>query len=100
MVRDTSYMFITGPDVTKTVTHEDVTPEQLGGARVHTTKSAVADGSYENDIVALEEIRRLYDFLPLSNREQPPPGRRRTNPNASTIRSTRWCRKTPTHLTT
>jgi propionyl-CoA carboxylase beta chain len=72
MVRDTSYMFITGPDVTKTVTHEDVTPEQLGGARVHTTKSAVADGSYENDIIALEEIRRLYDFLPLSNREQPP----------------------------
>jgi propionyl-CoA carboxylase beta chain len=72
MVRDTSYMFITGPDVTKAVTHEDVTPEQLGGAQVHTTKSAVADGAYENDVVCLEEIRRLYDFLPLNNREKPP----------------------------
>ncbi|MDE2267345.1 MAG: acyl-CoA carboxylase subunit beta, partial [Alphaproteobacteria bacterium] len=72
MVKDTSYMFITGPDVTKTVTHEDVTPEQLGGAKVHTTKSAVADGAYDNDVICLEEIRRLYDFLPLNNREKPP----------------------------
>ncbi len=72
MVRDTSYMFITGPDVVKTVTQEDVTPEELGGAAVHTTKSAVADGAYDNDVVALEQIRRLYDFLPLSNREKPP----------------------------
>ncbi len=72
MVRDSSYMFITGPDVTKSVTHEDVTPEQLGGATVHTTKSAVADGAYDNDVVCLEEIRRLYDFLPLNNREKPP----------------------------
>jgi propionyl-CoA carboxylase beta chain len=72
MVRDTSYMFITGPDVVKTVTQEDVTPEQLGGAKVHTTKSAVADGSYENDVIAIEEIRRLYDFLPLNNRDKPP----------------------------
>ncbi|MBV9332016.1 MAG: acyl-CoA carboxylase subunit beta, partial [Alphaproteobacteria bacterium] len=72
MVRDTSYMFITGPDVVKTVTHEDVTPEELGGAQVHTTRSAVADGAYENDVVCLEEIRRLYDFLPLNNREKPP----------------------------
>jgi propionyl-CoA carboxylase beta chain len=72
MVRDTSYMFITGPDVVKTVTQEDVTPEELGGSRVHTTKSAVADGSYENDVICLEEMRRLYDFLPLNNREKPP----------------------------
>ena len=72
MVQGTSYMFITGPDVTKTVTHEEVTPEQLGGASVHTTKSSVADGAYENDVVCLEEIRRLYDFLPLNNREKPP----------------------------
>jgi propionyl-CoA carboxylase beta chain len=72
MVRDTSYMFITGPDVVKTVTQEDVTPEQLGGAKVHTTKSAVADGSFENDVIAIEEIRRLYDFLPLNNRDKPP----------------------------
>ncbi len=72
MVRDTSYMFVTGPDVVKTVTQEDVTPEQLGGAKVHTTKSAVADGAFDNDVIAIEEIRRLYDFLPLSNREKPP----------------------------
>jgi len=72
MVRDTSYMFITGPDVVKTVTHEDVTPEQLGGAKVHTTKSSVADNAYENDVICLEEMRRLYDFLPLNNLDQPP----------------------------
>src|SRR5438477_9344520 len=72
MVRDTSYMFVTGPDVVKTVTQEDVTAEDLGGARVHTTKSAVADGAYENDVVAMEELRRLYDFLPLNNRDAPP----------------------------
>ena len=54
MVKDTSYMFITGPDVVKTVTQEDVTPEQLGGAKVHTTKSAVADGAFENDVIAIE----------------------------------------------
>src|SRR3974390_885871 len=72
MVRDTSYMFITGPDVVKTVTQEDVTPEQLGGAKVHTSRSSVADGAYDNDVFAIEEIRRLYDFLPLNNREKPP----------------------------
>jgi propionyl-CoA carboxylase beta chain len=72
MVQGSSYMFITGPDVTRTVTHEDLTPEQLGGAKVHTTKSSVADGAYENDIVCLEEMRRLYDFLPLNNRDKPP----------------------------
>src|SRR5262249_32132689 len=72
MVRDTSYMFITGPDVVKTVTQEDVTAEQLGGAKVHSTKSAVADGAYENDVVCIEEMRRLFDFLPLSNRDGAP----------------------------
>jgi propionyl-CoA carboxylase beta chain len=72
MVAGTSYMFITGPDVTKTVTHEDVTPEELGGALIHTTKSSVADGAYDNDIICLEEIRRLYDFLPLNNRDAAP----------------------------
>src|ERR1700744_6279066 len=66
MVDRTSYMFVTGPDVIKTVTHEDVTPEELGGAQIHTTKSSVADGAYDNDIICLEEIRRLYDFLPLN----------------------------------
>ncbi|HEV2562741.1 MAG TPA: acyl-CoA carboxylase subunit beta [Rhizomicrobium sp.] len=72
MVRDTSYMFITGPDVVKTVTQEDVTAEQLGGAKVHSTKSSVADGAYENDVICIEEMRRLYDFLPLNNRDKPP----------------------------
>ena len=72
MVRDSSYMFVTGPDVVKTVTNEIVTAEELGGARTHTTKSSVADGAYENDLVALLEVRRLVDFLPLSNREKPP----------------------------
>ena len=67
MVRDSSYMFLTGPDVLKTVTNEVVTAEELGGAKTHTTKSSVADGSFENDIEALAEIRRLFDFLPLSN---------------------------------
>ncbi|MEX0286722.1 MAG: acyl-CoA carboxylase subunit beta [Paracoccaceae bacterium] len=72
MVKDSSYMFVTGPDVVKTVTNEVVTAEELGGAGTHTKKSSVADGAYENDVIALEETRRLIDFLPLSNREKPP----------------------------
>jgi len=72
MVNKTSYMFVTGPDVVKTVTHESVTHEELGGASTHTTKSSVADGSFKNDIVALKEVRRLFDFFPLSFREKPP----------------------------
>jgi propionyl-CoA carboxylase beta chain len=72
MVRDSSYMFVTGPDVVKTVTNEIVTAEELGGARTHTQKSSVADGAYDDDIEALEQTRRLFDFLPLSNREKPP----------------------------
>ncbi|TWH28224.1 MULTISPECIES: acyl-CoA carboxylase subunit beta [unclassified Aminobacter] len=72
MVRDSSYMFVTGPDVVKTVTNEIVTAEELGGARTHTQKSSVADGAYDDDIEALEQVRRLFDFLPLSNREKPP----------------------------
>ncbi len=68
MVRDTAYMFVTGPDVVKTVTNETVTPEELGGASVHTTRSSIADGAYDNDVIALEQMRRLIDFLPLSNR--------------------------------
>ncbi len=72
MVRDTSYMFVTGPNVLKTVTHEDVTPEELGGAVTHTTKSGVADGAFENDIETLLQLRQLMGFLPSSNREKPP----------------------------
>src|SRR5919206_1025687 len=63
MVRDTSYMFVTGPDVVKTVTNEVVTPEQLGGASVHATRSSIADGAYDNDVDALRQMRRLVDFL-------------------------------------
>ncbi len=72
MVKDTSYMFVTGPDVVKTVTNEVVTAEQLGGASTHTKKSSVADGAFENDVEAMSEIRRLVDFLPLNNREKAP----------------------------
>ena len=72
MVKDSSYMFVTGPDVVKTVTNEVVSAEELGGASTHTKKSSVADGAFENDVEALAEVRRLVDFLPLSNREKPP----------------------------
>jgi propionyl-CoA carboxylase beta chain len=72
MVRDTSYMFVTGPDVVKTVTNETVTAEELGGAFVHTTKSSIADGAYDNDIEALMQMRRLIDFLPSSNTAEIP----------------------------
>lgn len=68
MVRDSSYMFVTGPDVVKTVTHEDVTHEELGGAKAHTTKSGVADIAFDNDIEAIAQTRRFLDFLPSSNR--------------------------------
>ena len=72
MVKDTSYMFVTGPDVVKTVTHEVVTQEQLGGATTHSTRSGVADLAFENDVETLMQVRRLFDFLPLSNREEVP----------------------------
>ncbi|MGO8035817.1 acyl-CoA carboxylase subunit beta [Rhizobium leguminosarum] len=67
MVRDTSYMFVTGPDVVKTVTNETVTAEELGGAIVHTVRSSIADGAFDNDVETLLQVRRLIDFLPLSN---------------------------------
>jgi propionyl-CoA carboxylase beta chain len=72
MVRDTSYMYITGPDVVKTVTNEIVTHEELGGASIHTTKSGVANNAYDNDVEALAALRHLVDYLPLSNRDMPP----------------------------
>ncbi len=67
MVRDTSYMFVTGPDVVKTVTNETVTAEELGGAKVHTSRSSVADGAFDNDVECLLQMRRLIDFLPANN---------------------------------
>jgi propionyl-CoA carboxylase beta chain len=72
MVKDTAYMYVTGPDVVKTVINEDVSHEDLGGYRVHALKSGVADGAFENDLEALTQVRRLIDFLPLSNRVPPP----------------------------
>jgi propionyl-CoA carboxylase beta chain len=72
MVRDSSYMFVTGPEVVKTVTHEEVTAEALGGATTHTTQSGVADLAFDNDVDALMLLRRLFNYLPLNNREKPP----------------------------
>ncbi|MDR3439243.1 acyl-CoA carboxylase subunit beta [Telmatospirillum sp.] len=77
MVKDSSYMFVTGPEVTKTVTHETVTAEELGGAVTHTSRSGVADLAFENDVEALLQLRHFIDFLPANNREKPPV--RRTN---------------------
>jgi len=71
MVEDSSYMFVTGPDVIKTVTHEEVTQEKLGGARTHSMKSGVASLSFTNDVEALLQTRRLISLLPLSNRDNP-----------------------------
>jgi propionyl-CoA carboxylase beta chain len=86
MVRDTSYMFVTGPDVVKTVTNESVTAEELGGADVHTTRTSVADCAWNNDVDVLLQARRLVDFLPANNIEGSPrwptfddPGRRETS---------------------
>jgi propionyl-CoA carboxylase beta chain len=67
MVSGSSYMFVTGPEVVKTVTHEDITQEELGGAFVHTTKTGVADKAFNSDIECLLQVRRLFNFLPLSN---------------------------------
>src|SRR5437879_13020646 len=72
MVKDSSYMCVTGPDVVKTVTNEVVTQEELGGAVTHTMKSGVADVAFENDIDALLATREFFDFLPLSNRHEQP----------------------------
>src|SRR5512147_1190501 len=72
MVKDSSYMFVTGPEVVKTVTHEEVTADELGGAITHTTKSGIADLAFENDVEALMMTRRLFSFIPSSNKEQPP----------------------------
>jgi propionyl-CoA carboxylase beta chain len=72
MVKDSSYMFVTGPDVVKTVTHEEVSAQELGGALTHSTKSGVCDRVFENDVEALLMVRRFFNYLPLSNRESAP----------------------------
>ena len=72
MIRDSSYMFVTGPDVIRTVTHEEVTAEELGGGVTHSTKSGVADLAFANDVEGLLSLRLFFDFLPANNREAPP----------------------------
>jgi propionyl-CoA carboxylase beta chain len=72
MVKDTSYMYITGPDVVKAAVNEEVSHEELGGWRVHALRSGVADGAFDNDLETISQVRRLIDFLPSSNREKPP----------------------------
>ena len=71
MVEDTSYMFVTGPNVVKTVTNETVTSEELGGASTHSTKSGVAHKTAANDIECLEDIRKLLSYLPQNNTKPP-----------------------------
>jgi propionyl-CoA carboxylase beta chain len=73
MVKHTSYMFVTGPNVVKTVTNEEVTQEQLGGAETHTSISGVAHAAFENDVNALKTLRELYQYLPLNNKDKPAP---------------------------
>uniref|UniRef100_A0A2K6PB06 Propionyl-CoA carboxylase beta chain, mitochondrial n=1 Tax=Rhinopithecus roxellana TaxID=61622 RepID=A0A2K6PB06_RHIRO len=72
MVKDTSYLFITGPDVVKSVTNEDVTQEELGGAKTHTTMSGVAHRAFENDVDALCNLRDFFNYLPLSSQDSAP----------------------------
>ncbi len=74
MVRNTSYMFVTGPNVVKTVTHEDVTFEHLGGADTHATTSGVAQFASDTEVEALETVRTLVGYIPSNNREDPPRG--------------------------
>ena len=79
MVRNTSHLFVTGPSVVKTVTHEEVTQEELGGARTHSQVSGVAHSVAEDDVEALQAMRAFFDYLPPNNRT-PPPSQRCTDP--------------------
>ena len=81
MVQDTSYMFVTGPDVIRTVTHEDVTKEELGGAATHASKSGVSHFTVPNDTSCLLRIRELLSYLPSNNLEDPPPGSSSDDPD-------------------
>ena len=100
MVKGTSYMFVTGPDVIKTVTHEDVTKEDLGGAMTHNERSGVAHFAAENDRECLALIRELLGFLPGTTSTRRPGWPPRTPPTARTPPSTRWCPPPPTSRTT
>eukprot|EP01134_Creolimax_fragrantissima_P008541 CFRG8541T1 len=81
MVENTSYMFVTGPDVVKQVTNEDITQQELGGAAVHTKKSGVVHNAFKNDIDALLKVREMMGYLPLNNKEQPPIMKTDDSPN-------------------
>ncbi len=72
MVKNTSHMFVTGPNVVKTVTHEEVTFEELGGAETHTSKSGVAHFAYDSEIEVLKNIRELFEYLPLNWKDKSP----------------------------
>ena len=96
MVEGTSYMFVTGPDVIKTVTHEEVTKEELGGAMTHNATSGVAHFAVADDRECLRSIRELLGYLPSNNLDDPPRARRPAIPSiARTRRSTRSCRDAP-----
>ena len=99
MVEHSSYMFVTGPDVVKTVTHEVVTPEELGGASIHSKKSGVADLAMENDVQAiLADPAASWTFLPPNNKEKPPrwPTEDSGHPGVSRAHSTAWSHADPT----
>ena len=97
MVKDSSYMFVTGPDVVKTVTNEIVTQEELGGAVTHTTKSGVADLAIEDDIDALLRTRAFFDYPAAQQpRRRALSARAPMTATASRSASTRWCRRAPT----
>jgi propionyl-CoA carboxylase beta chain len=83
MVKDSSYMFVTGPEVVRTITHEEVSAEELGGAITHATRSGVADIAFETDVEALLMVRRFFNYLPLNNREKPP--KRQTTDTANRL---------------
>lgn len=82
MVKNTSYMFVTGPNVVKTVTHEEVTSEELGGASAHSTKSGVAHFAEENDAICLQQIRKMFNYIP-QNCEEKPPRQKAKKPDSS-----------------
>ena len=100
MVKETSHMFITGPDVIKTVTGEEPTFEELGGAMTHNTKSGVAHFAAENEQQCLEDVRYLMSFLPLNNLEMPPRVEPYDEPERQDPRSTRSSPTTPRSPTT
>ena len=101
MVEGTSYMFITGPEVIKAVTHEEVTKEALGGATTHASKSGDCHQTSPDDKTCLAQVRELLSFLPSNNHEDPSvPGDHRSGDPRSTPSSMGWCRTSRTSRTT